>query len=238
LKFDAVKIEERRVMDVQRLLRQVGAPKNARLLVAGSTHAGEERILGEIYVRLRKTFPDLFLVVVPRHMERGKEAGRELSACGVRFIYRKEIGLDSQYKPGEVDCLLVNTSGELNYFYEHAHLVFVGKSLTAEGGQNPIEPAAFSKPIVFGPHMENFEAVAKAFTSGNGALQVSSAEELEAAFHELLANPGKAAELGRNALKVVHENSGSVERTVDMIVSHIADRSIYVAAKRNDIALV
>ena len=109
-------------------------------------------------------FPDLFLVLVPRHFERGKEVGRELEARGVKFAYRSEITAHTQLPAGEVECLLVNTTGELKYFYEHATVIFVGKSLTAEGGQNPIEPGALGKAMVFGPNMQNFADVARSFS--------------------------------------------------------------------------
>jgi 3-deoxy-D-manno-octulosonic-acid transferase len=232
MKFDAAKLEERRVFDMGRLLGQLGVPEGARVLLGGSTHAGEEGILGEVYLRLRERFPDLFLVVVPRHFERGKDAGRELSARGVRFVYRKEVTPNSQYKPGEVDCLLVNTTGELRYFYEYASVIFVGKSLTAEGGQNPIEPGALGKPMVFGPNMQNFEAIARAFVEQGGALQVPDAAGLEEALGRLLADPELAAALGANALKVVRANLGAIEKTVEMIVEHLDNTDIYVAPQR------
>jgi len=232
MKFDAAKLEERRVFDVGRLLGQLGVPAGARVLLGGSTHAGEEGILAQVYLKLRGQFPDLFLVVVPRHFERGKEAGREISAHGVRFVYRKEVTPNSQYKAGEVDCLLVNTTGELKYFYEYASVIFVGKSLTAEGGQNPIEPGALGKPMVFGPNMQNFEAIARSFVEQGGALQVPDAAGLEAALGRLLAEPELAASLGANALKVVRANLGAIEKTVEMIVEHLDDTDIYVAPRR------
>lgn len=236
LKFDAAKLEERRVLDVPGLLRQLGFPDGARLLVAGSTHAGEEAIIAQIFLRLRQRFPDLYLVVVPRHFERGKEAGRALSSAGVKFVYRSEVTSNSRYKPGEVDCLLVNTTGELKYFYQHAAVIFVGKSLTAEGGQNPIEPGALAKPMVFGPNMQNFEAIAGAFVSARGAIQVRDEAELESALANLLQNPDAAAELGRNALGVVRQNLGAIERTVDMIVANIEGSEIYIAPKREHVS--
>src|SRR5262249_52712955 len=116
--------------------------------------------------------------------------------------------------------------------YEHASVIFVGKSLTAEGGQNPIEPGALGKPMVFGPNMQNFEAIAKTFVEHNGAIQVRDAAELETAFVQLLGNEAKAAELGKNARHIVRENSGGIERTVDMIVEHLDGGEIYVAAKQ------
>jgi 3-deoxy-D-manno-octulosonic-acid transferase len=236
LKFDAAKLEERRVLDVRGLLRQLGMPDNARLLVAGSTHAGEEAIMAQIFLRLRQRFPDLYLVVVPRHFERGKEAGRVLSAAGVKFAYRSEISVNSRYNSGDVDCLLVNTTGELKYFYQHASVIFVGKSLTAEGGQNPIEPGALAKPVLFGPNMQNFEAIAKALVEAQGAIQVRDAAELETAIATLLQNPESAAALGRNALAVVRQNLGGIERTVDMIVANMEGSEIYIAPRRERVS--
>ena len=235
LKFDAAKLDERRVLDVRRLLDQIGAPPNARLLVGGSTHAGEEGVLAAAYLRLRQRFPDLFLVVVPRHFERGKEAGREVAAQGVRFVYRKEITPQTQYKEGEVDCLLVNSTGELKHFYSEASVIFVGKSLTAEGGQNPIEPGILGKPMVFGPNMQNFESIARAFVDRGAALQVPDAAGLEAALAELLADPPRALGMGNRAMDVVQENQGSIDRTVDMIVEGLRGAArVYVAARRRE----
>ena len=232
LKFDAAKLEERQVLDVPRLLNQLGVPAHARVIVCGSTHAGEEGVLAEVFVRLRQRFPDLFLVVVPRHFERGKEAGRDIAAQQVRFVYRKDITPQTQYKPGDVDCLLVNTTGELKLFYEYASVIFVGKSLTAVGGQNPIEPGVLGKPMVFGPNMQNFEAIAKAFVEQRGAIQVKDGEELESALAMLLSDPDYAADLGQNALNVVRENLGAIERTVEMIVEKLHDTEVYVAPPR------
>lgn len=232
LKFDAAKLEERRLLNVPALLGQIGVPAGSRVLVAGSTHAGEEAIMGEVFMRLKQAFPDLFLVVVPRHFERGKEAGRDLEKQGVRFIYRSEITINKQCKQGEFDCLLVNTTGELKYFYEHATVIFVGKSLTAEGGQNPIEPGALGKAMVFGPNMQNFEAIAKALVEKDGAMQVSNVDQLEAAIAKLLGSPERREALGHNAVRVVRENLGAIERTVEMIVGKIDDTDVYVAAKK------
>ena len=142
------------------------------------------------------------------------------------------MSVSSQYAPGSIDCLLLNTTGELKYFYEQASVVFVGKSLTAEGGQNPLEPGALGKAMVFGPNMQNFEAVTANLVAQKGALQVPSAAELEPALARILGEPTLAAELGANALRVIRENSGGIERTVDMIVECLEGGPIYVAPKR------
>jgi 3-deoxy-D-manno-octulosonic-acid transferase len=229
LKFDTAKVEERRALDVPAMLRQLGVAEGAGLLVAGSTHRGEEAVLADIFLRLRQRFPGLFLVLVPRHFERGKEVGRELETHGVKFIYRTEVTASTQLAPGSAQCLLVNTTGELKYFYEQATVVFVGKSLLVEGGQNPIEPGYLGKAMVFGPHMENFAAIAESFVAGHGAVQVKDGAELERALGELLADEGRRAELGRNALRVVKANTGAVQRTVEMILAHLADTKTYLA---------
>ena len=230
LKYDAAKLDERRLLNVPALLRQLAVPRGARILVGGSTHAGEEAVLAEQFLRLRARFPDLFLVLVPRHFERSQEVGRELDARGVKFLFRSEIMSHSKFVPGEIDCLLVNTTGELKYFYEYATVIFVGKSLTAQGGQNPIEPGVLGKAMVFGPNMQNFAEIARGFVAQDGAVQVRDAAELEQVLAELLANEQRREQLGRNALKVVHENLGAIDRTVDMIVKHLDNGELYIAS--------
>ena len=231
LKFDAAKLDERRRLDVPAMLRQLGAGPEKMLLVAGSTHAGEEVLLAEKFLQLRARFPDLFLVLVPRHFERCRDVGRELKAMGVRFVFRNEITSYTQYRKDELDCLLVNTTGELKHFYQHATVIFVGKSITAEGGQNPIEPGELGKAMVFGPNMQNFKDVVRGFLAGDGAVQVSGAQELEEALASLLSDPARREALGRNALAVVRSNQGAIERTVEMIVERLDDGEIYVAPR-------
>ena len=232
LKFDAANFDGRRSLDVPGLLAQLGAPADAILLVAGSTHAGEEAILAEQFLRLRTHFPKLFLILVPRHFERSGEVASELAKRGIKHAYRSEITTDTRCDAGSVECLLVNTTGELMNFYQHATVVFVGKSLTAKGGQNPIEPAALGKPVVFGPHMQNFADVVRIFLAQDGAVQVRNADELEKTLGELLANPARCAELGRNAQKIVRENQGAVGRTVDLIVQQLEGGGFYVAPRK------
>ncbi len=229
LKFDAAKLDERRALDVPGLLKQLGVPTDAQILVAGSTHDGEEVILAEIAKRLRSHFSKLFLVLVPRHFERCREVGRELRVRGVRFAYRDEISPATRFDEGEVECLLVNTTGELKFFYKHATVVFVGKSLTAIGGQNPIEPGALGKAMVFGPNMQNFADVTRNFLARDAAIQVRDPEMLENAVRELLADKARRTELGSNALRVVSENLGAIDRTVEMILEQLKKRDVYIA---------
>ncbi len=108
-------------------------------------------------------------------------------------------------------------------------MVFVGKSLTAAGGQNPIEPGALAKAMVFGPNMQNFAEVVRSLLAQQGAIQVRDAAALEKALAELLADPARRQALGRNALKVVRENLGAINRTVEMILRHLEKEDLYVA---------
>lgn len=229
LKFDTANLHVTKPLDVPALLAQLGVPANALLLVAGSTHDGEEEILVEQFLRLRVKFPNLFLILAPRHFERAKNLGKQLAKSGVKLFYRTDITSTTRLAPGSIECLLVNTTGELMNFYQAASVVFVGKSLTANGGQNPIEPAALGKATVFGPNMQNFEDVARIFLAQRAVIQVPDAAELEKVFAELLGSEARRRELGERAATVVRENMGAVDRTVEMIVRHLDTGEHYVA---------
>ena len=221
-KFDGTKIVREHRTDVQRMLRQLGVPDGAPVIVGGSTHVGEEEILARLAKRLRERHPNLFLILVPRHHERGREVGDALAKLGVPFLFRNEVGNNMEsLEEGSLECLLVNTTGELKYFYEVATAVFVGKSLTAQGGQNPIEPAGLAKPIVFGPNMGNFAEITAKFLANDAAIQVADEQELEAALDSLISDQAKRQALGQAAQKVVQQNEGAVEKSVGMILDGI-----------------
>jgi 3-deoxy-D-manno-octulosonic-acid transferase len=148
----------------------------------------------------------------------------------VKFTYRNLIGANTKLADGETECLLVNTTGELRLFYKRATVVFVGKSLTAAGGQNPIEPAALGKAMVFGPNMQNFADIVRNFTAQKGAIQVRDPDALEKAVASLLADGQLRAELGRNAQQVVRENLGAIDRTVEMILEKIEPCGLHIAS--------
>ncbi len=228
LKFDTANLHITKPLDVPGLLAQIGVPANALLLVAGSTHDGEEEILAQQFLRLRAKFPNLFLILAPRHFERANNLGKQLAKSGIKLFCRTEITSATKLASGSVECLLVNTTGELMNFYQAASVVFVGKSLTAKGGQNPIEPAALGKATVFGPNMQNFEDVARIFLAQRAVIQVADATELEKVFTELLGDAGRRRELGERAVQVVRENRGAIDRTVDLIVSHLDTGDHYI----------
>ncbi len=221
LKFDAIDLGTRHSLNPSELIEWAGARSGAPVLLGSSTHAGEERLLGEVYLRLREVVPDLFLVIVPRHFERGSEVVKDLSTLGIQTSLRtdhdikKERSQDCPQERGE--CLVVDSTGELRFFYEVASVVFVGKSLLAHGGQNPIEAAAAGCAVVVGPNMENFRAVTKTFLSAEGMVQVKDKATLEIELQKLLRDPGERSKLGSQARAVVDRNRRAVDRTVEMI---------------------
>lgn len=234
MKFDAARAPEQRPLNVPALLWQAGAKVGAPVLVCGSTHDGEEALLGEIFLRLRQQIPELFLVIVPRHFERTREVERDLQSREVNYVLRTDLSLDPAKKsaPADSHCLVVNTTGELKFFYEHATVAFVGKSLTAQGGQNPIEPCALAKPTIFGPNMQNFADVVSQFVNQQAVVQVQDAEELETELAALLTDAPRREQLGQRAAAVVRQNLGAMERTVEMILQGITDSGIYIAPKK------
>src|SRR6266436_264048 len=152
------------------------AARESPVLFGGSTHRGEEEILASIFLRLRQQFPSLRLFIAPRHVERLREICAQLKALSLNVRLTSEAASDDETKP---DCLLLDATGELQFWYGIATVVFVGKSLTAHGGQNPVEPIVAGKPVIFGPHMENFATLTQTLVAKNGAIQVLDVEELE-----------------------------------------------------------
>jgi 3-deoxy-D-manno-octulosonic-acid transferase len=192
----------------------VGASDGA-VLFGGSTHRGEEEILAAVFLRLRQQFPSLRLFIAPRHVERLREIRAQLDALGLRVALASKARMDGE--PNKADCMLLDTTGELQRWYDIATVVFVGKSLTAHGGQNPVEPILAGKPVVFGPHMENFAMLARALVSRKAAIQVRDADSLERAIVELLQDTEARQRLVQNALEVLSTHKGATGRAAALV---------------------
>jgi 3-deoxy-D-manno-octulosonic-acid transferase len=192
----------------------VGAPDCA-VLFGGSTHRGEEEILATIFLRLRQQFPSLRLFIAPRHVERLREIRAQLDVLGLRVALASKSRMDGE--ANEADCLLLDTTGELQRWYDCATVVFVGKSLTAHGGQNPVEPILAGKPVVFGPHMENFGMLARTLVSKKAAIQIRDADSLERAIVELLQDTQARQRLVQNALEVLSTHKGATARAAALV---------------------
>jgi 3-deoxy-D-manno-octulosonic-acid transferase len=215
IKYDPdVQAESQAVAASLRDASSVGAPDGA-VLFGGSTHRGEEEILATIFLRLRQQFPSLRLFIAPRHVERLREIRAQLDALGLRVVLASKARMDGE--ANEADCLLLDTTGELQRWYDIATVVFVGKSLTVHGGQNPVEPILAGKPVVFGPHMENFGMLAKTLVSRKAAIQVSDADSLERAIIELLQDTEARQRLVQNAREVLSTHKGATERAAALV---------------------
>jgi 3-deoxy-D-manno-octulosonic-acid transferase len=184
------------------------------VLFGGSTHSGEEEILAGVFLRLRRQFPSLRLFIAPRHVERLPEIRAQLNALGFRIALASEA---TDHGLNEADCVLLDTTGELQRWYGIATVVFMGKSLTAHGGQNPVEPILVGKPVVFGPHMENFGTLAKALVTTHGAIEVPGADALEHVVAELLHDSEARQRLVNNAREVLKAHQGATARAAALI---------------------
>ncbi|HEV2840215.1 MAG TPA: glycosyltransferase N-terminal domain-containing protein [Chthoniobacterales bacterium] len=215
IKYDPTGITVNPDLPLQ-VLRAFGLDGDRPILFGGSTHAGEEEILGEVFQRLRTDFPALTLIIAPRHVERVAEIRARLQRLGLDVCLRSEAGGARQVPP---DCVLLDTTGELQNWYAVATIVFVGKSLTARGGQNPVEPILAGKPVLFGPHMENFAALAHALVASKAAVQVADPASLEKEIHRLLHDREAALSLVANAQAALAVHAGATARTGALVLN-------------------
>ncbi|HEU4402318.1 MAG TPA: 3-deoxy-D-manno-octulosonic acid transferase [Candidatus Polarisedimenticolia bacterium] len=196
---------------------RIGLGADEPLFVAGSTAPGEERPVLEAFRALRGHDPRVRLVLAPRHPERFARAEEALRAAGLT------VGTWS--RPGTVwDALLVDVVGVLPSIYAAADLVFVGGSLVPRGGQNILEPAALGRPVLFGPHMENFRAAARSLVEGGGGFVARDGPELARIATRLMADPDERARVSDRARRAVEANRGALERTLQAIASTLAPR--------------
>ncbi len=193
-----------------------------QLLVAGSTHEGEEAILLSVYQRLRAQHPGLCLVLAPRHLERVETVARHVQARNLSAIRRSR-------HPGESasdswpDVIILDTLGELVAFYRLCTVAFVGGSLAPIGGHNILEPVMFAKPVLFGPHMHHFPELADLLRNADGAIQVRDENDLYTHTAHLLANPAEAAAMGQRALRALGSNRGALQRTCEALAEVLED---------------
>jgi len=197
------------------VLRELGIACDRPILFGGSTHAGEEEILAEIFQWLRVEFPTLFLIVAPRHAERAAEIHAKLERLRLT-VSRRSAAEAARASPP--DCLILDSTGELQDWYAIATIVFVGKSLTARGGQNPVEPILAGKPVVFGPHMENFATLAQTLVAQEGAIQIRDPDSLREKISWLLRERDAVGHLVANGQAVLSKHRGATERTAMLVL--------------------
>jgi 3-deoxy-D-manno-octulosonic-acid transferase len=195
------------------------------VLVAGSTHGGEEAAVLDAWPRLAACVPAARLVLAPRRPERFEEVAALLGARGFVFVRRSELvrrGRDDW--PAEVPILLLDTLGELAGLYAGAYAAFVGGTLAPIGGHNLLEPAAQGVPVVFGPHVASTEEAASRLLAGGGGVQVRDAGDLAAAFARLFGDPEAARAVGLRARATVVANQGALAVTLAVVRGVLGER--------------
>jgi 3-deoxy-D-manno-octulosonic-acid transferase len=217
LKFDSLEVPgaagaaERGRNRVLRYFR-IGASRP--VLIAASTLKGEEEPVFEAFQRIRARLPETLLIIAPRKPERFDEVEQIARRGGWNVARRTELAVDAEPRH---DVVVLDTIGELAQLYQVATAVFVGGSLVDQGGHNILEPAVFGKAIVFGPYMQNFAEIARAFVENDAAIQIRSGRELEQALLGLLTDPVRRARLGAAARALVEANRGARGKTMTAI---------------------
>ena len=189
------------------------------VIVAGSTHEGEEELMTSIYTQLRQNFPDINLIIAPRHPERFGSVEAMLRARGIRFLKRSEIPDRQETDSIHGTIILLDSVGELSAVYGISTIAIIGKSFRGLGGQNPLEPAYWGVPVVCGPHMENFPVIEDFYHAG-AAIRVNE-RSLFHTVEELLLSPEKGREIGFNAQRMYQQNAGAVERAMKLIEQYM-----------------
>ena len=192
--------------------RQLG--QDRLIWIAGSTREGEESKILSAYRHLKKDFPSLLLVLVPRHPERFDYMARKIQRRGLHCARRTEGHAEIS---SDTDVYLGDTMGELSLMYACSDVAFVGGSLVPLGGQNILEPCALGVPVIFGPHMFNFPDISRWTIKEGAGKMVQDEQELLKELTELLANPSLRDEIGSNGVRFIRAHRGALEKNYELI---------------------
>jgi len=206
---------------MEEMARSLHVRGNETLLIAGSTHSGEEEILLNLFRDLRKADPHLVLLLAPRHLQRLEEVEQILKKESISWVRRTSLSMD-QERSGEeakdlAEVILLDTMGELMYLYSLGTLAFIGGTLVPIGGHNPIEPLFFKKCVLFGPHMFHFSEVSRHLIEAGAAIQVKGKEDLAFHLKRLLSDKRAREEIGEKGYQFLQKHRGATERTFEGI---------------------
>lgn len=214
MKFDILTEPKKNYSDYR---LKLNLDSKAKLLVAGSTHPGEEEIILEAYKDLQIDFPALRLLIAPRHPERAKDIEKIVARNGFNCARISQIASLAAGQFNQQTIFVLDTIGELVSFYALADIVFVGGSLIRKGGHNILEPLAIGKPVLFGPYMFNFQDIAELFLRNQAGILVHNPEELKEKIKHLLNNSGQIATLIQQAKELILENQGATAKNLEYI---------------------
>jgi 3-deoxy-D-manno-octulosonic-acid transferase len=190
---------------------------NRPVFIAASTHEGEDEIVLNASRQIRAVFPELLLIMVPRHPERFDRVAALSQRAGFKTLRRSEQGMCSS----AIQVLVVDTMGELPLFYGTCDIAFVGGSLVPKGGQNLLEPAALGRAVLIGPHYFNFNEITRQFLTADAAIEIKDSESLANAAITLLQDPQKRADMGEAGKNLIHHSRGASQRLMNLIKRHI-----------------
>jgi 3-deoxy-D-manno-octulosonic-acid transferase len=212
--------------DHARLERLMAVTRGRPVIVAASTHPGEEEILAEMHRELAGYFPQLLTVIVPRHPSRGEAIARMITASGLHVSLRSHEDLPT----ATTDIYLADTMGELGLFYRLAPIVFMGGSLVEHGGQNPIEAIKLGAAIVHGPHVFNFTDLYDALDAAGGAKQADAQQALVKQIGQWLADPAARQASVEAAGRVVDQLGGALDRTLSALEPYLLQLRLEMGA--------
>jgi 3-deoxy-D-manno-octulosonic-acid transferase len=206
------------------------------VLFASSTHRGEEEALLDSFAALWREDPKARLVIAPRRAERADELDRIIARRGLKALRWSRLGNGSGPRPGAINghgqVIVVDTIGDVERLQAAGDVVFVGGSLVPFGGHNVIAPAGLGRPVVIGPHYQNFRAVVGAFLEREAVLVAGDASELSRKLRELKSDPDRARRLAREAVETVALHVGASERTLAALRPLVESRASRHAARR------
>ncbi len=212
--------------DDAKLERLMSVTRGRPVIVAASTHPGEEEVLGEMHRELARHFRSLLTVIVPRHPNRGEAVARMIAASGLHASLRSHEDLPT----ATTDIYVADTMGELGLFYRLAPVVFMGGSLVEHGGQNPIEAIKLGAAIVHGPHVFNFTDVYDALDAAGGAKQTDTQQALVKQIGQWLADPAARQASVEAAGRVVDQLGGALERTLGALEPYLLQLRLEMGA--------
>lgn len=225
IKFDNVSFD-RQAPEVAQLRKWAGILPEHRVWIMGSTQAGEELPAVRAWQELRNQFPELKLIVVPRHPDRFEQVAEDIERSGVR-LHRRSTALEP-LNGDDWDVLLVDSVGELKWWWGLAEIAVVGGSFGARGGQNMLEPAAYGANVAFGPNTSNFRDIVELLLAGEAAVRLSSLAELSDWLRQQLLDPQPGEARGRRAQAIIASGAGALDRTLDALdglpMCHVAPR--------------
>jgi 3-deoxy-D-manno-octulosonic-acid transferase len=218
LKYDTAQVADK-VDGADTLAAQLGLG-DGKLWVAGATGNDEEKIILDVYKKLKQQFADLRLAIVPRKPERFEEVAQLIEQTGLPFVRYSEIKTAAskiQNLKSKIDIILGDTIGDLRKFYSLADIIFIGRSLVPMGGSDMMEAAALGKCTIFGPYAFNFQQTVDALLADNGAIMVKDSDGLLQMMQKCLFEPDFAATIASNGQEVIRKNQGATAKTIQHI---------------------